>query len=124
MSFRWNHIVVALALAGATVFVAPAASAHLPPQATERREARPGTRRDIRQDQRQLRRKRHDIHRDTRRLRRTRRMYGPGSRQARFARRDVHRDVRSYRRLRRDRNRDVRIHRRRVARRVAPRAGH
>jgi hypothetical protein len=116
MSFRWNHAVIALALAGATAFAPLAANARAPRQTTERREAPPGTRKDIRQDKRQIRHKTRDIRRDKRQLRTARRRYGAGSPQARSVHRDIRQDKRSRNRVRRDKNRDVRIHQRRVAR--------
>lgn len=116
MKFQWKHAVLALALTGAVAFVPLAAGAQQQPPA-EPREAPAGTRRDIRQDTRQLRRKRRDIRRDTRGLQIARQRFGNASPQARAVRRDLRRDKRSANRLRRDRNRDVRIHRRRAARR-------
>ncbi len=116
MSFRWNHAVIALALAGATALAPLAANARMPRQTTEPREAPPGTRKDIRQDTRQTKRKNRDIRRDKRQLRTARRRYGAGSPQAKAVHRDIHQDKRSRNRVRRDRKRDVRIHRRRVVR--------
>ena len=116
MSFRWNHTVIALALAGATALAPLAANARIPQQATETREAPPGTRKDIRQDTRQIKRKNRDLHRDKRQLRVARHRYGAGSPQARSIHRDIRQDKRSRNNLRRDRNRDVRVHRRRAAR--------
>jgi hypothetical protein len=116
MSFRWNHTVIALALAGATALVPLAANARMPQQTTERREAPAGTRKDIRQDTRQIKRKNRDIRRDKRQLRTARARYGAGSPQAKAVHRDIRQDKRSRNRVRRDRKRDVRIHRRRVVR--------
>jgi hypothetical protein len=117
MSFRFHHAVIAVALAGAAALAPLAANARIP-QTTETREARPGTRRDIRQDRRQLHRKNRDIRRDKRQLRVARVRQGAGSPQARAIHRDIRQDKRSRNRLRRDKRRDVRIHRRRVARRA------
>jgi hypothetical protein len=116
MKFRWNHAVIAVALAGATAF-APVANAAPLQQTTEPNEAPPGTRRDIRQDTRQLRSDRRDIRQDRRQLRTARRTYGVGSPRARAVHRDLRQDRRSANHVRRDRNRDIRIHQRRVARR-------
>ncbi|HVB34797.1 MAG TPA: hypothetical protein VNJ52_10560 [Patescibacteria group bacterium] len=117
MRIRWNHAVFALALAGGAALALLAARAQQP-RNTEPREAPAGTRRDIREDTRQLRRDRRDIRQDARHLRAARRRYGKGSPQALAVHRDICHDRRSAHRTRRDRNRDVRIHRRRVARRL------
>ncbi|MDE3135818.1 MAG: hypothetical protein KGL59_04555 [Acidobacteriota bacterium] len=113
MSFRWNHTVIALALAGATALTPLAANARMPQQTAEPREAPPGTRKDIRQDTRQIKRQNRDIRRDKRQLRTARARYGADSPQAKAVHRDIRQDKRSRNRLRRDRNRDVRIHHRR-----------
>jgi hypothetical protein len=118
MNTRWNHVVIAIALAGATAFAPLALGARPLPQTTVHREAHPGTRRDVRQDTRKLHRQRRDIRRDRRQLHAARRNYGAGSPQARAVHRDIRHDKRAANRTRRDRNRDVRIHRRRVARAV------
>lgn len=115
MKPNWNRAILALALAGVTGFAPLAMRAQQP---VEHREAPAGTRRDIRQDTRQLHRQRRDIRRDTRQLARARRTYGAGSPQARGVHRDLRQDKRRATQLRRDRNRDVRIHRRRAARAV------
>jgi len=117
MKFQWKHAVFAMALGG-VLALAPLGAAAQEQPAAQTREARPGTRRDIHQDTRQLRRKRRDIRHDKRQLQAARQRFGPGSPQARSVRRDIHHDKRSTRRLRRDRNRDVRIHQRRMARRM------
>ena len=118
MSFRWNHAVIALALAGATAFAPLAVNARTPRQTTERRQAPPGTRKDIRQDTRQIKRKNRDIRQDKRQLRAARARYGARSPQAKAVHRDIHQDKRSRNQVRRDRKRDVRIHHRRVASRA------
>jgi membrane-bound lytic murein transglycosylase B len=109
MRLRWNHAVLTLALAG--VALVPFAAAAPQQQTTEPREAPAGTRRDIRQDTRQIRRNRRDIRRDTRQLQAARTKYGSGSPQARTVRRDIRQDKRSTRQWRRDRNSDLRIRR-------------
>jgi hypothetical protein len=116
MNTRWNHVAIAFAMAGATAFAPLALRARPLQKPVEHREARAGTRRDIRQDTRKLHRQRRDIRRDTRRLHAARRAHGAGSRQARAVHRDLRHDKRAANRTRRDRNRDVRIHRRREAR--------
>lgn len=115
MKTKWHRAVLAFALAGATAFVPLALSAQQP---VEQKEAPAGTRRDIRQDTRQLRNQRRDIRRDKRQLTRARRTYGAGSPQARAVHRDLRQDKRTANHIRRDRNRDIRIHQRRVARAV------
>jgi hypothetical protein len=118
MKTRWNHVVIAFALAGATTFAPLAMRARPLQQPVGQREARAGTRRDIHQDTRTLHRQRRDIRRDQRQLHAARRTYGAGSPQARAVHRDIRHDKRAANRTRRDRNRDVRIHRRRAARAV------